>query len=130
LNDISNRAKQAVEPRWPTTFEEAFCKAYRCKPERYATKLFWKALYLHAWLLVPFIYFFNREYFKEDFVVIEEVAKCRNSELFNTDVTYFHGRNVRDSRALRRIFCFRISGMRLIRIKNVVLERIGYISDL
>ncbi|MDB6129040.1 MAG: hypothetical protein JWM04_147 [Verrucomicrobiales bacterium] len=118
-----------MEPRWPVCFKEAFCKAYDCKPENYPTCLFWKTLYPHAWLIAPLLYFFNRNYFKEDFVVIEELAKVRNSELYNTDVTFFHGRNVRDHRSLRRSLGIRVSGKRLIQVKNDVLQKIGYAND-
>ncbi len=106
---------------WPKTFKEACCDYFHCSPEAYELKVFWRALYRHALPVAFFLYRKNPEFFKEDFELIRELGSINKPSLFTAELNFFHGRNVRDRTWLRADCSIRISGKRLIRLKNQAL---------
>ena len=107
---------------WAETFAEAYCRRFRCSRESYPRNFFWRAL---QWRARPFAFLVLRlrpDWFREDFEVIAELAGARNHEVFKHDVNLFHARNLRHGGFLRRVLGWRISGKRLLRIKNHVLQ--------
>ncbi|MDX1951429.1 MAG: hypothetical protein SFY81_04550 [Verrucomicrobiota bacterium] len=79
-------------------------------------------MHLHAF--VPALYFYKKNpgIFKEDFDFIREIATVRDSDIFKSELNRFHGRNLRDKSWLRGTFAVRLSGKRLIRLKNEVIK--------
>lgn len=103
---------------WPKGFKEAFCERYRCSPEMYERRVFWRSLYRHAVPLAALIYWLKPEFFKEDFDLIRELDRMNNPEIFRSELNFFYGRNMRDRNWIRRTFYIRLSAKRILKLKN------------
>jgi hypothetical protein len=104
--------------KWPLSFKDAFCQRFRCTPEQYDVRAFRRCLFLHA---RPFASLINRlqpGFFSEDHDLIREVGPMTDPELFRNEINYFYGRNLRHKSWLRGLFRIRVSGNRLIRLKQ------------
>jgi len=102
-------------------FKEAFCAYYRCKPERFEAKAFWKSLHRLAVLPAIPIYLFNRRFFHQDFDAIRQFGAARNSDEFS-NVTDELGTMNRLERSIRRgVLRIRISGTRLLRLHDLLV---------
>ena len=101
---------------WSQSFRAAFCQHYRCTPEAYAHKAFFKALYWRAWFLLPLLRLLPRRYFRLDYALIDEVGDAMNWDDFNSAVSNYVRSNLLRSGFLRRVFKLRISCNRLKRI--------------
>ena len=101
---------------WPQSFKVAFCKRYRCRPEAYARKAFFKALYWRAWLLLPLLRLLPRRYFRLDHALIDEVGDAQSWSDFNSAVSNYVQSNLLRSGFLRRTCKLRISCNRLKRM--------------
>lgn len=123
LSDLHRIASAACRPRpWPKTFRDAFCDSYRCAPERFEQALFWRALHRVAVPVAALVYWLKPDFFKEDLEAIRELGGARDADAFNHDVNLFYARNLRHGGFLRRTLDLRISGKRLIRIRNGVIR--------
>ena len=109
---------------WPATFKEAFCAKYRIRKEDFERKVFWRIMNRHALLFALLIYKWRPNFFREDFYLIREAGEMRNPQLFTQELNYFHGRNARDKNWFRAGLGIRVSGKRLIRLKNKVVAPI------
>jgi hypothetical protein len=100
------------------TFKEAFCEAFSCSSEQYEERVFWQSIYLHA--KVPALLLWGRRatFFKEDLDLLREVANVDCHEVFRMEINRFFGRNRREGSWVRRGFGIRISGKKLMRLKN------------
>ena len=109
--------------RWSKSFRELCCEGLGCDLDSYEDKVFWKSLHLHSLPLAYLIYRKNPMFFREDFEFLHEIGSVHDPDTFKSELNRFHGRNVRDKSFFRRAFSIRISGKRLIRFKNKVLNR-------
>ena len=108
--------------KWTKSFRELCCEKLGCELSAFEDKLFWRSLHLHSIPIALLIYRRNPMFFREDFEFLHEIGAVQDPETFKTELNRFHGRNVRDKNFLRRTFSIRISGKRLIRFKNQVLN--------
>jgi hypothetical protein len=100
------------------SFQEAYCRIHNCLPGDYEEKLLWQCLYRHALPVLVFLPASDSTFFKEDYELIREIGPVRDPEIFEMELNRFHGRNIRDKNWIRRALLIRISGKRLIGIKN------------
>lgn len=107
---------------WPKTFREAVCDCFGCQPDDYERKVFWRCMHRHALPIAFLIYRVEPGFFREDFDLIREVGRVRNPVMFTTELNYFHGRNARDRSWLRTDFYIRVSGKRLLNLKNRIFQ--------
>ena len=107
-----------LDGKWPTTFRQAFCKRYRCPPEHYESRAFRRSLFLHALPFASLLQRFDPAFFSEDYDLIREVGPMTDPELFRSEINYFYGRNLRHKGWIRSLFRMRVSGNRLIRLKQ------------
>jgi hypothetical protein len=104
--------------KWPKSFKEAFCDRFRCPPKEYERKAFRRCLFLHSRPLARLIHRFDPAFFSEDFDLIREVGPMTDPELFRSEINYFYGRNLRHKSWIRSLLRIRVSGNRLIRLKQ------------
>lgn len=107
---------------WTKSFRELCCESLGCDLESFEDKLFWRSLHLHSLPLAYLIYHRNPMFFREDFEFLHEIGSVTDPQTFKNELNRFHGRNVRDKSWLRRTFSIRVSGKRLIRFKNKILN--------
>lgn len=94
-------------------FKTAFCRNYRCKPADYEHACFKKNLFPHARLCYWLFTGNNRDFFREDFDLLRELATVSCPDTFRYEVNRFYGRNVREKRFLRRVMKIRLSGRKI-----------------
>lgn len=107
---------------WPETFRLAFCRKFSFRAEEYPVRVFRRTLYRHALPVAVILHRFKPEFFQEDFDLIREVGELNDPDLFRSEVNCFFGRNVRDRNWLRRTLRIRVSGDRLLALKNSVFR--------
>jgi hypothetical protein len=103
---------------WRSTFRERFCEYYKCAPADFAERVFWKAMHRHAYFAAWYWFRKDPAIFKEDIDFIHELGGVRDPLIFKSELNRFHGRNVREKGWLRGTFGVRVSGKRIIRLKN------------
>ncbi|MHB8522820.1 MAG: hypothetical protein ACYDH9_18950 [Limisphaerales bacterium] len=94
-----------------------------CPAEGYRREVFWRCVYRHALPLAAIIHWAAPETLQEDFDLIREVGAMTDPETITREINYFYGRNVRDKSWIRRTLLIRVSGKRLLRLKNRVFAR-------
>ena len=97
-------------------FQSAFCQHFGCSPKEYERGLFRRGFYLHARLLSPVLRRFDPHFFDEDLAVVRDLAEMTNREVIDGELSFFHGRNVRDKNWLRRTLLLRLSVAKLRRV--------------
>lgn len=109
---------------WSQSFQEAFCKRYRCSPAAYPRKAFLKTLYRRARWIVPLLQLTHRNYFRLDHDLIAEAGASRSWSDFNAAISNYVQSNMLRSGFLRRELKFRVSCNRLKRLaKKLFGER-------
>lgn len=104
---------------WQQTFRERFCEQFGCDTSRFEEGVFWKCLNRpHAWLFARFLFPKHPGIFKEDLDFIHELGGVRDPLVFKNEVNRYHGRNVRERGWIRGTFGIRVSGKRVMRLKN------------
>lgn len=103
---------------WRSTFRERFCEYHKCAAADFEERVFWKAMHRHAYFVARWYFRKDPDIFKEDLEFIHELGGVRDPLIFKTELNRFHGRNVREKGWLRGTFGVRVSGKRIIRIKN------------
>lgn len=110
-------ADSSKDPQF-STFREAFCAYYRCRPEAFERKAFWKSVYRHALLFAVPIWLFNRRFFHADLELIRQFGNCRSAEELSVATGEFSTTN-RLERSIRRgKLRIRVSGTRLLALHN------------
>ncbi|HYE31716.1 MAG TPA: hypothetical protein VEH27_09825 [Methylomirabilota bacterium] len=100
-------------------FKKAVCTHYGCSDEQYEERLFWKALYWHAKLPARLFWGKRDSFFKEDLELLRELAPVTDNEVFRAELNRYHGRNRRRHGPwIRQAFGIRVSGRKLLKIKN------------
>ena len=104
---------------WPVTFRDKICETFGCKAAEFEQLVFWKCLNRpHAWLFAKFLFPKNPEIFKEDTDFIHELGGIRDALVFKGEVNRVHGRNVRERGWIRGTFGIRVSGKRVMKLKD------------
>ena len=98
------------------SFQSAFCQHYGYSAEEYERGLFRRGFYFHARLLSPILRWFNPNFFDEDLAVVRDLADMTSPEIIGGELSFFHGRNVRDKNWLRKTLLLRLSVGKLRRI--------------
>lgn len=108
---------------WQRTFRELVCEQLRCEPARFEEAVFWRCMNRpHAWFFAKMIFPKHPETFKEDLDFIHELGGIRDALTFKSEVNRYHGRNVREKGWIRGTFGIRVSGKRVMRLKNRLLR--------
>ena len=111
------------QQQWKSTFRERFCEAYKCAPDEFEEKVFWRCLHRHAWIFAKFLYRSDPKIFKEDIEFIHEIGSVTNPYMFKSELNRYHGRNVRERGWLRGTFVIRVSARRVITLKNRIFRQ-------
>jgi hypothetical protein len=104
---------------WHKTFRERFCEQFKCEASGFEEAVFWKCLNRpHAWIFARFLFPKDKLIFKEDLDFIHELGGIRDPLIFKNEVNRYHGRNVREKGWIRGTFGIRVSGKRVMKLKN------------
>ncbi len=110
---------------WRMTFRERFCEQFKCEPSRFEEGVFWRCLNRpHAWIFAKFLFRDHRSIFKEDIEFIHELGGIRDPLVFKNEVNRYHGRNVRERGWIRGTFGIRVSGKRVMKLKNRLFRNV------
>jgi hypothetical protein len=110
---------------WPMTFRERFCEQFKCELSLFEEAVFWRCLNRpHAWFFAKFIFPKRRFIFKEDLDFIHELGGVHDPLIFKNEVNRYHGRNVRERGWIRGTFGIRVSGKRVMKLKNRIFRNI------
>lgn len=104
------------------TFREAFCKYYDCVPEEFVVRATRRALHRRARLLKPLLLFFNPEYFKPDFELLERLGSARNWQQVHAALGAFESNNRLRGGVARNQLKLRASGRRVRALVERVLD--------
>jgi hypothetical protein len=104
---------------WHKTFRDRFCEQFKCEASGFEEAVFWKCLNRpHAWIFARFLFPKDKFIFKEDLDFIHELGGIRDPLIFKNEVNRYHGRNVREKGWIRGTFGIRVSGKRVMKLKN------------
>ena len=111
---------------WQVTFRERFCERFGCDSTKFEEAVFWRCMNRpHAWIFAKFIFPKHPEIFKEDLDFIRELGGIRDPLVFKSEVNRYHGRNVREKGWIRGTFGIRVSGKRVMKLKNRLYRNAG-----
>ncbi len=63
--------------------QHAFCARYRCSPDAFVRKAFWKGLPFHAWLLAPFVGGIQHPRYQHDVEVLKTIGEASSLDDLN-----------------------------------------------
>ena len=100
-------------------FQELFCEHFGCPPEAYEVKMFWLSLYRHALPFASLIKILHPRFFEKDLAVIRQLGITSSQIEFQDEVQdyFYHVHSY--GNFLQRVWRFRISGKRLIRLSKL-----------
>ncbi len=94
-------------------FKEAYCAAYRCKPENFDHQVFWKSVYRRALPLAAVIWVVERRMFQPDLEVIRALGAASSAVELQSVMGEFDNRCMVERSIRRAMFRMRVSGARL-----------------
>jgi len=103
-------------------FRQLFSEKWGVEAEQFEHKLFYKCLFRHA---LPFAWLLqkcDKDFFREDFGMLRDVASARNTDEVICEVNRFFGRNARDKSFLRTVLFLRVSGKRVLRAYRALVR--------
>jgi hypothetical protein len=106
-------------------FEAAFCHRYRCEPERFVRKVFFKSLPPFRLPVVLVFWILDRSLFDTDFDIIEALATTATREEFTAVLDELHNSNRVERSFLRRTLGVRVSGGQLLELRDEVHDLIA-----
>lgn len=114
----------------PTTpkfdnFRDAFCHAYKCRPDRYESRLFFASLHSLRTLPALPIWWFNRPLFAVDLDVINNLGRTGSTEEFVSVLRDLDSANHIERSIRRGIFKIRVNPEKL----RLIREDIDYLID-
>jgi hypothetical protein len=71
------------------SFQDLFCEEHRCKEDEFSGKVFWRALYPHAWPFVPFLGGCRSDYFAADRELISGAGRATTMIQLRTEIADF-----------------------------------------
>src|SRR5258706_168776 len=104
------------------SFLDLFCEAFKCAPDDFNETLLWLCIFPQAIFLARLIWRLNREYFRPEFELIEQLKGVRNPEDLRSELNDFHYHHPRKG-FLRRTLKVRISGQRLLDLGNRLFSK-------
>lgn len=63
--------------------QRAFCARYRCTPDAFVRKAFWKAIPFHAWLLAPLVGGMRHPRYQHDIEVLKTIGEASTLDDLN-----------------------------------------------
>lgn len=63
--------------------QHAFCARYRCSPDEFVRKAFWKGLPFHAWLLAPIVGGMRHPRYQHDMEVLKTIGEASSLDDLN-----------------------------------------------
>jgi hypothetical protein len=118
-------AKQSSE----RTFRKAFCEKYGCPEEAFEKRIFWQCLYRRSILLTWLIYIFSPKYFWWDFQAIRSLGSAQSEQEFLHAINRLWGLTQKGGSPLRNFFRVRLSGNKLIALRDEVLGQGSTLSE-
>ena len=110
-------------------FRQLFSAKWGVGAEQFERKLFYKCLFRHA---LPFAWLLqkcDKDFFREDFEMLRDVASARNTDEVICEVNRFFGRNARDKSFLRTVLFLRVSGKRVLRVYRSLAKQVKSVSE-
>ena len=110
-------------------FRQLFSEKWGMAAEQFEHKLFYKCLFRHA---LPFAWLLqkcDKDFFREDFGMLRDVASARNTDEVICEINRFFGRNARDKSFLRTVLFLRVSGKRVLRVYRSLLKGEKNVSE-
>ncbi len=95
------------------SFQDAYCAAYRCKPEQYGWSSFRRCLHRHALLVAGPLRLWNPSFFQADFEVISAIGRATTQLELQVLIDEFENRRVVERDLLHATFRIRLSNYRL-----------------
>jgi hypothetical protein len=99
-----------------SSFKSLFCEEFKCSPEDYEERAFWKFLYGHARFLAPVIRLVYPGFFLEDFKFIRYLGDSVDTRQVRADVLDFKDINLKRWRMLHGSLRIRVSGRKASRL--------------
>lgn len=94
-------------------FQEAYCAAHRCSPERFGWVVFRRCLHRHALLAAPFLRLWDPTFFQADFEVITAIGRATNQLDLQVLIDEFENHRMVERDLLHATFRIRLSNFRL-----------------
>lgn len=103
-------------PQQYDTVREAFCAVYRCRPEKFEKKVFWKGIYRHAWLPAHWMWWVERDFFADDLGAISSIGDARSEPELQRGIDDLENLALVERSIRRGTLKIRVSGTRLVRL--------------
>ena len=103
---------------------DAFCSRYRCPPDDFVRKAFWKTLPAKGWIPAMLIGGPANERFHQDLEILASLAEAQSTEDLNHAIDDLLGVQDMDRSRLRRWFGIRISETLLRELMSPLLARV------
>lgn len=103
------------------TFKEAYCAAYRCSPEKFDHRVFWKCVHRRALPLTVVIWAVERRVFQPDLEVIRALGAASSDVELRSVMEEFDNRCMVERSIRRTVFRMRVSGGRLMPLFRALL---------
>ena len=104
-------------PLFPNV-RDAFCQHFRCAPEQFDRKVFFRTLHPFRGLLALPIWWFNRQIFAVDLDLVQAFGQSRSKEEGSTLLQEFHNSNKIEGSFRRGLLKIRVSGTRVIQLRD------------
>jgi hypothetical protein len=115
---------QAILPqsvKAPKDFRGAYCRKYRCLPERFVQSVFWQCIPSEVMPIAQVVHTLAPSAFAQDFELIRMLAKASSPADITSGIESRRYQN-QDAGLLRGALKVRISHQRLISLANDLLE--------
>ena|ERR1043165_9897395 len=106
------------------TFCDLVCDAFNCLPDDFNETVFWLCLFPHAIFLARLLWRVHRNYFSQDFVLLESLKPLTSIADVRAELNYFNYRHPQRG-FLRGYLKVRISGRRLMTLADKLFVNTG-----
>ena len=103
-------------------FRQLFSEKWGMAAEQFERKLFYRCLFRHALPFAWLLQICDKNFFREDFEMLRDVASARNTDEVICEVNRFFGRNARDKSFLRTALFLRVSGKRVLQMYRLLTK--------
>ena len=106
------------------SLRDAFCSRYRCQPDDFVRKAFWKTLPAKVWIPALLIGGPANERFHQDLEILATLAEAQSPEDLNHAIDDLLGVQDMDRSRLRRWFGIRISAIQVRELMSPLLAKV------
>jgi hypothetical protein len=106
------------------SLSDAFCSRYRCQPDDFVRKAFWKTLPAKVWIPAMLIGGPANERFHQDLEILASLAEAQSPEDLNHAIDDLLGVQDMDRSRLRRWFGIRVSAMQIRELMSPLLAKV------